>query len=231
MVKNHLKSITMPKTWQIERKKTVFVTRPNPGAHPMMYSMPLNIVMKELIKCAKTTKEVKAILHDKEVLVDGKKRNDEKYSVGLMDVVSLPETKQNYRIIINQKGKLKALEIPKEEANIKLSKVENKTVIKKGKIQLNLSDGRNIIVEKDSYKTGDSLVVALPTQEIKDTINFKPGMTALLIGGKHIGFIGKVEDVKSNIITIKIGENSYETLKDYAFMVGKDKPIITLDKK
>ncbi len=231
MVKNHLKSITMPRTWQIERKKTVFVTRPNPGAHPMRYSMSLNVIMKELIKCAKTTKEVKAIIHDKEVLVDGKKRNDEKYSVGLMDVISLPETKQNYRIIINKSGKLKALEITQDEANTKLSKIENKSVLLKGKIQLNLSDGRNIIVDKGEYKTSDTLAISLPGQEIKDHVKFEVGMMALLIGGKHMGYIGKIEDIKSDIITIKIGDNSYETLKEYAFVVGKDKPIITLEKK
>ncbi len=231
MVKNHLKSITMPRTWQIERKKTVFVTRPNPGAHPMRHSMSLNIIMKELIKCAKTTKEVKAILHDKEVLVDGKKRNDEKYSTGLMDVISLPETKQNYRIIINKRGKLKALEIPKEESNIKLSKIENKSVLPKGKMQLNLSDGRNMIIDKKEYKTGDTLAISLPDQEIKEHLKLEVGMMALLIGGKHIGYIGKVEEIKSDVITIKIGDNSYETLKEYAFVVGKDKPIITLEKK
>jgi len=231
MVKNHLKSIMMPKTWQIERKKTVFVTRPNPGAHKMMLSMPLNIIMKELIKCAKTTKEVKRILHDKEILVDGRKRKDEKYPVGIMDVVSIPEIKKDYRMIINKKGKLNVLDIPKEEANIKLSRIEDKTIIPKGKIQLNLSDGRNLLVEKGDYGTGDTIVLSLPEQSIKSHMKLQTGMTALLVGGKHIGHMGKIEEIRADMIKVNIGETSYETLKRYAFVVGKEKPTITLEKK
>jgi len=229
MVKNHLKSITMPKTWQMERKKTVFVTRPNPGAHSMMYSMSLNMVMKELIKCAKTTKEVKAILHDKEILVDGKKRTDEKYSVGFMDVLSIPETKQQFRIIINKKGKIKAMEIPKEEADIKLSRIKGKTVLGKGKIQLNFFDGRNIIVDKNDYNVGDSLLLSLPKQEIKDHIKLSVGVYVLMIGGKQIGRFGKVEEIKGDIIMVKIGDTPFETLKKYAFVIGKTKPLIKLE--
>ena len=61
MSKNHLKIQKVPDTWPIKRKDTVFVTRPNPGAHNMNLSVPINVLLRNVLGKAKTTKEVKKI--------------------------------------------------------------------------------------------------------------------------------------------------------------------------
>jgi len=43
-------------------------------------------------------------------------RKDHRYPVGLFDVISTPETKQNFRVLINKKRKLFLIEIPEQEA-------------------------------------------------------------------------------------------------------------------
>ena len=54
-----------------------------------------------------------------------------------------------------------------EEAAWKICRIEGKTTIKGGKTQLNLHDGRNIIVEDaQAYSTGDSLKLGLPEQNV-----------------------------------------------------------------
>jgi small subunit ribosomal protein S4e len=228
MPKKHLKSIAVPKTWHVPRKKTVFVTRPYPGAHPMPHSMPLNIVMKELIKCAQTTKEVRHILERKQVLVDGVRRDEYKLPVGLMDAVSLPDVDEHYRVVLDSRGKIAAVPIKKDEAAMKPCRVMGKTVLGKGKFQLNLSGGRNLLVAKADYAVGDTLLLSLPKQEVKQHLKLEKGALVYLIGGSHIGETGTVEEMADGKIRVKADSASYETPKRYAFVVGKDKPAITL---
>lgn len=228
MVKNHLKRIAMPKTWIVGRKKAKWATKPKPGAHSLLHSLPLNIILRDMIKCAKTAKEVKAILHDKDVIVDGKKRREAKMPVGLMDVISIPAIKEDYRVLLNNRGKIITVPLKKEEASIKPSKITGKSNLKKGKIQINLSDSRNILVDKDTYKVGDTLVINLPDQKIKQHIKLEAGNLVFLTGGNSIGKVGRIEEIKGNNVVFKVGEESFETLKQHAFVIGQQKPVIEI---
>ena len=130
MVKNHLKRIAAPRTWRIARKKTVYITRANPGAHKKDLSLSLSLMMREMVKVAKSSKEVVHILHHKEVLVDGKRVRDKKRSIGLMDVVNFPELGEAYRITLDIKGKLAAVPIKGEELFLKVCRIEDKSWVK-----------------------------------------------------------------------------------------------------
>ena len=59
MIKRHLKRYATPKTWNIKKKGIIFITRPNPGAHPRVLSMPINVVLRTMIQCVNTTKKRK----------------------------------------------------------------------------------------------------------------------------------------------------------------------------
>ena len=72
MSKSHLKRLAVPKTWDIKKKGIKFVTRPNLGAHPRKLSVPINLVIRDLLSYAKSNKEVKYILSEN--LING--RND-----------------------------------------------------------------------------------------------------------------------------------------------------------
>ncbi len=229
MVKNHLKRIATPKTWEILRKANVFVSRQNPGAHNKSFGMSLNTLMKELIGCARTTKEVKRMLHKKEVLVDGKVRHDEKFNVGFMDVVSFVTTKESYRISFSRKGKLLAFKIPEKEANQKLVRILNKKTIAGNKTQLTCGDGRTIIVDKDVYKTNDVLQIELPSQKIISHLPFKKGASALIIKGKYAGFTGSIVEITDdNLVTMKTDDGEFHTKSSYVFITGDKKPVISV---
>lgn len=230
MSKRHLKRLNMPKSWMIRRKGVKFITRPHPGSSPLELSMPLGLVLTELINYAKTTGEVKKILNTKEILVDGKRRKNNKFSIGLMDVVSCPIMNENYRLLLNKKGKIHVVKIDDNEAKIKPVKIIGKRTIGNGKIQINLSDGKNILQEKDpGYKVNDSLILSLPENSIKDHLKLEKDSAIYLAGGKHIGSTGIVEDVKGDKIVFRTNEGEvYETSKKYAFVVGKEKPSISI---
>jgi small subunit ribosomal protein S4e len=227
-MKAHLKRVAVPRTWAIERKETVFITRPYPGGHSMDYSMSISVAMRYLIKCAKTRKEVKYILQNKNIQVDGRRRKDDKGPVGLMDVVQLTETGENFRISLTPRGKLCAIKVPKGEETVKISRINGITKIKGGQTQLNLSDGRNKLVDKDNYKLGDSILLTLPAQEVKEHFALKEGAITFLLAGKYAGATGTVKKIHGKVITVEVGKESFVTAKRYAFVVGDKKPVITL---
>lgn len=231
MTIKHLKRLIVPNTWVIKKKEETFITRPDPGAHSFEFGMPLIIIVRDMLKLAHTSREVRKILRSKDVMVDGKARIEPSFITGLMDVISVPKLKKSYRMILNSHAKLDIIEIPESESGVKLSKITGKTVIKKGKMQLNLSDGRNILIGKDEYKIGDSLLVEVPSNKIKDVLKLDKGAIILMIDGKHAGKAGKVEQVKGEDIFFKYEDHVFETAKKYAFVVGKERPAIMIERK
>lgn len=230
MSKNHLKPQKAPNTWVIKRKNTKYVTRPNAGAHKMAFSMPINLVLKNMLKVAKTTKEAKKILHDQEIFVDGKRRKDFRYPMGLMDVLSIPKTKEYFVMLLNEQNKLYLLPIEKKNAEQKISKVTGKKYVKKGILQLKTFDGRVILVKKDEFKTGDSVVLSIPKQEVKEVLKLEKGAQIILFKGKYAGTVTMVEDIQDNVLKFKKDSKAYETRKAYAIVIGKNKPLINIQK-
>lgn len=229
MVKSHLKRFTTPTTWKIKRKGVTFIARPNPGAHPRSLSIPLSVLMKNILGCAKTTREVKKLLKSNEILVDGRRVEDHHFPVGLMDVVSLKPLNEHYRIVFDEKGRLDAIKIDAKEAKLKISRIIKKTLLKGGKMQLNLSDSRNIIVDKGDYKLGDSLVIEIPPQKIANQFRLEKGASILLIAGKHIAEAGVVEKAGAYVIIYKNEKGEIKTTsRKYAFVTGKEKSALKI---
>lgn len=231
MVKNHLKRIAMPTTWTTKEKKTfTWVARAKPGMHSFEEGMPLVLVLREMLNHANSAREVKYILSNKQVLIDGIRRRDHKFTVGFMDSISIPELNENYRISLNENGKLSLIKIDKKESAEKLVKIRGKGLYK-GKTQLRLSDGRTMLIEKskEEYKTSDSLLISVPEQKIMSHLKFEKGALVLLTDGKKIGNIGVIEEIKKDNVKIKAKNIEFETLKKYCFVIGKQKPALTIN--
>ena len=226
-----LKRLTAPRSWSIKRKENVWTTKPTPGPHAIEGALPLVIVVRDVLKYCNTSKEAQRIISSGEILVDGSKAKKFKRPVGFMDVISIPKTRENYRMLLNTKGKLTLMNIASDVSKWKLARIENKTIVKGGKTQLNLHDGRCVILEKNMYKTGDVLKIAIPSQKILDVYEMKKDNTVMITGGRHQGEIGTIEayDVsrspKENVITLKDGRT---TVKRNVFVVGKKKPEIEI---
>jgi small subunit ribosomal protein S4e len=91
------------------------------------------------------------------------------------------------------------------------------------------------MIVDDSFSVGDIIHLKIPDQEINDTFKFEVGAIVLVTGGKHIGEIGNISEINinnsSNPNTVLIETNkkdTFITLKDYAFVIGKDEPAISL---
>ncbi len=219
----HIKRMAAPSSWAIPRKTSYWVTKPRAGPHGLKESMPLLSVVRDMLKLCDNSREARFIIGSRQITVDGKVVTDYKYPVGLMDVVTVTKTKQSYRMLVDYKAKLKLVSIEDLEKDWKLARIDNKTVVSKGKVQINLHDGRNMLLPKDQYKTGDVLKIELPTQKVVKAFKLEKGSLALLIGGSHPGTVQTIEsyDIKrgssSNIVTFKEG---FSTVKENVFVVG-----------
>ncbi len=235
MVKRHLLRISAPASWPIERKTKVWVTRPNCGAHKLEKCMPLSTILTEKLKYARTSAEAKKILNGKELLVNKKAATDLKQQVGFLDVLEIPKTKEQYRMVFNRNGQLVLSKISSGEAGLRVCRIMNKRTIKNKKTQLNLDDGTNLLTDKDNYALGDSIVMELPDRKAKSLLKLEKGATVYLTGGKNIGTVGKIEEImpgtgtKKSMITVKSSRETFQTRRDYAFVIGKDRPVISLE--
>jgi len=224
----HMKSYFAPRSWKIKRKSAKFISKPNPGPHKAEISMPLNVIIRDILGYANSLRETKFILGNKNVAIDGIRRKDYRFAVGLFDVLSFNDTNEYFRIILDSKGKIDLIKIDKQESNHKICKITGKTAVK-GKLQLNLNDGKNIIAKDSEYKVGDAVVLTLNGKaQIKEKISLDKDVMIFLTGGKHIGRTGKVVDIIGNRILYKTDGEVVETLKVAAFPIGKDKSLIKL---
>lgn len=228
----HEKRIATKVEYPLKRKSVGrFVVVPRPGPHPKEFCIPLSIILRDFLHYGESLTEAKKIIKSGKILVDGKVRKDYKYPVGVFDVVEIPETKEIFRIVPSEK-KLKLIKIPKGEKNLKICRIDNKTVVKKGKTQLNLNDGKNILSDKKEYKTGDSLIIGLPDLKIKKHLKRKKDSLCLIIRGQNKGKIGKIKNIektdgsKPNKIIVHIEKKTVSLPEDFIFVVGDKTPEI-----
>lgn len=228
---SHLKRLAAPKSWRIGRKEKKFVVKPVPGPHKIEESIPLLLVVRDILGYAKTSREAKKIINEGKIVVDKKIRRDLKFPVGLMDIIEIPTTNERWIVLLDGKGKLTLKNISENSSKYKLCKIVNKTVVKGDSIQLNLHDGRNFLVEKekDEYKTKDALLLDLEKNAIKKHLHFREGSFALITGGKHKSEIGRIEEIKKtrspepNIVVLSKDNEKFQTVEDYVFVIGEKK--------
>jgi len=218
--------------WGIPTKESFWAPSPTPGPHSDDTSIPLIVVLRDILKYTQTSKEAEHILAERKVKVDGRITTDKNRPVGLMDVISIPDISEDYRVLFDQKGKFRLLPIDKSQAEWKLVKIQDKTTLKGGITQYNLHDGTNIRMEDGAkYNTKDVLKIQLPSRKILDSFEFVEGQMALVTGGNHIGELDTIKEyevVRGPQPNFVHFESDITTVEKYAFVVGKDKPIIEI---
>lgn len=233
----HLKRHQSPVHWPIHRKAGVWAIKTKPGPHSQDTSIPTAVIIRDQIGYAKSAGEAKKILTNRKLLVDGKPRTRSGFPVGIMDVLSIPDSIENFRLLPDHGGKLKLQSISADEAQFKLYRIIGKASLKSGMTQLNLHDGSNIVMsnEKDHYKVNDVLKIKIPEKEIQDSIEFKEMQQVIITGGRSQGSKGTLIGLGSEpgwkkTATIRTSEgDDIRTLAKYIFVVGANEPIIKLD--
>ena len=203
---SHLMRQEAPKKWPIGRKGPAYIVRPSFSADQ---GVPLLIILRDLLKLAQNRKEVKKIIHLKQVLVNGRFARDEKENVLFFDTIKIIPMKNNYRIEISDSGKFYLKEITDSEADKKISKVVNKKILKGKKVQLNLNDGRNFLSDI-KCEVDDSVIINLKDRKIEKSIPLKEKANIVVFAGKHLGKKGELISFNSEEKTARININGKE---------------------
>jgi len=223
-----MKRSMAPRFWKIERKTKKFAIRPRPGPHAKDMCIPVGIILRDILHYARTAKEAREILNRGLVKIDNKTRKEYGFPAGLMDVVSIQD--EHYRILPNNYG-LCLQKIDRNDSTFKLLKITNKKFVS-GKVQLNFHDGKNLLLDKDNYKTNDVAVFDLEKNAIRKVIGFKKGSAVIVTGGNSIGSTGIIADINirkssmPNEVIVRIGNRKVPLPVHYVFVIGEEKPEI-----
>lgn len=140
----------------------VYATRPSQGPHKRRECIPLSILLRNRLRYALTRQEAVKIVKDKEGLikVDNKIRRDPRFPLGVMDVVSIEKTGENFRILYDVKGRYQAHKIDAKEAAFKLCSVKRKAMGTNKIPYIVTHDGRTIRYPHPDIKKHDSIKVS-----------------------------------------------------------------------
>ena len=228
---DHMKRLAAPRSWPLKRKVNVFIAKQTAGAHPIEDSMAAVTVLRDMIEACDTAREAKKIIGNRELFVNGRAVKDPKAPVGFMDAISIPKMDLYYRMLITDKGKLTLVPISKDEAAWGLYRIQDKTLVKGVKFQLNLSGGKNILLDKNEYKCGDSLKVQYDGQKILECFPFAAGNTVLIKEGAQSGKVKTLKEVqiiRGSAPNVVVFSDDTQTIVDNCFVIGADKPAITM---
>lgn len=228
MSSSHMKRLTMPRSWPLPRKTSIWVQKPDPCGHSLEFCMPVGIVLRDILNIAENRREAKQLVNSGHVSVDGTIATSIGRGVGLMDVLTVGE--DNFRCVLDENGRLRYRQISAKSAATKPCRIENKTTVSGGRTQLNLHDGRNIIIDDaNKYSTGDTLVIDVKSQKVKSHHKLESGATIYLIGGGHVGMNSILEElvIKRSTMPNEVKLDGYGAICDHVFVLGslKDLPL------
>jgi small subunit ribosomal protein S4e len=219
----HIKKTVMPKTWPVPRKGRGkrYVAVPS---HSTSKGISLLFLLRDVLKIAKTRKEVRHMTLNGMVKINNKVRADENFPVNVLDVLNLAADKENryYRLeIVNKKFNLTKIEA--KEADSKIVKIVGKKVLVGGKVQMNLRDGQNFL-SKLKFGVGDSVVLDTKKDKVEKILNLKKGAKVEIILGKHAGengeLVGFEELVRGRNYEIKLKDRTVKLPYKTILVIG-----------
>lgn len=223
----HVKRIASSKAIPItDKKEKTWIIRTAPGPHSKRHSIPLGVLLRDVLKMAPTLREARKILSGRMLLVDGSVRTGENFPVGLMDVVSLPKGGRHFRMVVDRKGRLMPHEIAAGDSSSKILRVVKKHSAPGGKTILTFHDGRNMVGD-NHVRVGDSVVVSLPRPAMKSHLKREKGARCLVMEGKHAGNIVMLKDIverkggKPSEAIVENKSEEFTTVTKYLFVVDE----------
>lgn len=196
----HLTRTRTSKRYPIPRKGTKYVARARDNS---LKGIPVVVAVRDMLKLARSAKEVKFMISKKLLEVNGLKVKDLRDSLNLFSIFGIG--KKKYILSLLPTGRFTLEETKKEH---RICKVVNKTALKDGKIQLNLHDGGNLI-SKEKVSVGDSIELDFKGK-IGRVLHLDKGKKVFIDSGRNIGKEGKIESIDGKKIKIKLEDRVVE---------------------
>lgn len=162
-----------------------------------------------------------------------------------MDVLQIEGADQIFRILPKPNRGLTPMPISQKESGFKLCKIIGKRNIEGGKVQINLHDGRNLILSGQGarqktdveYDPGGALQLGLPKQSMMAVVPFQAGALGLVIDGRNQGIVGKITNItlgthaRPRIVKIETAGEAFDTPAEYVIPIGTQSSLVGLGEK
>ncbi len=204
----HLKRNSIPRTWPLQKKGTTYVTRTRDS---FSQTIPLIIVIRDILKLAKTRKEVKAIVSSNKIKINGKTIKDEKYPLFIFDNLEIAD--KNFKVVF----KNRKFSFEESKDTKKIVKIIGKKITSEG-VQVNLRDGRNFL-SKEKIEVGDSVLIDFKENKIAEILKFQEGCKIMFIRGKHLGEQGTAEKIENKHVVIRLKDEKINSNKENVIVV------------
>ena len=206
--KKHMKRLSAPKHWMLEKMGGTWAPRPSTGPHKLRECLPLVLILRNRLKYALTKKEVQTILMQRLIKVDGKVRTDSNYPVGFMDVISIEKSDEHFRLLYDAKGRFILHRLNNKsyskESQYKLCRVSRVALGAKGVPCIGTHDGRTIRYPDPLAKNNDVVKVDLASGKATDVLKFEVGVTAVITKGQNQGRVGVVTAREKHVGSFEI---------------------------
>ncbi|EEB09145.1 40S ribosomal protein S4 [Schizosaccharomyces japonicus yFS275] len=225
--KKHLKRVAAPSHWLLDKLSGTYAPKPSPGPHKARDCLPLIVFLRNRLKYALNGREVKAILMQRLVKVDGKVRTDATFPAGFMDVISIEKTGEHFRLVYDIKGRFTVHRITAEEAKYKLCKVKRVQLGAKGVPFVVTHDGRTIRYPDPLIKVNDTVKLNLENNKIESFVKFDTSSMVMVTGGRNMGRVGVVthrerHEGSFEIVHIKDAlDREFATRLSNVFVIGE----------
>jgi len=236
--KRHLKRLNAPKHWMLDKLGGIWAPRPSTGPHKLRECLPLIILLRNRLKYALNTKEVKYILMQRLVKVDGKARTDKTYPAGFMDVIGIEKTNEFFRLLYDVRGRFIVHRISAEEGAYKLGRVKTLALGPKKVPYIVTHDGRTIRYPDPSIAVNDTVKIDLETNKVTEFVKFETGNLAMISGGKNTGRVGVIVSREKHqgsfdIVHVKDSAGQiFATRLGNVFVIGEgSRPMVSLPKR
>jgi small subunit ribosomal protein S4e len=236
--KRHLKRLNAPKHWMLDKLGGVWAPRPSTGPHKLRECLPLIILLRNRLKYALNTKEVKYILMQRLIKVDGKARTDKTYPAGFMDVIGIEKTNEYFRLMYDVRGRFSIHRVGAEEAKYKLCRVKQLEMGPKKVPYVVTHDGRTLRYPDPLVAVNDTIKLNLETGKIDEFVKFETGNLAMISGGKNTGRVGVIvsrERHQGSFDIVHVKDSAghvFATRLGNVFVIGEgNKPMISLPKR
>ncbi|WP_418282503.1 30S ribosomal protein S4e [Halorubrum sp. DTA98] len=224
----HQKRLAVPNSWPVERKTNTFTVKAGAGPHGEA-GVPLVILLRDVLGYVDSTKEARYALNHDSILVNGDAVSDEQRPIGMFDILAFPARGEHFRVFPDEGGRLALTPIDEADADGRLGKVTNKSVVPGGDVQLTLHDGTNVRVDDDAdYDTKDSVVIDTESKEIVAHFEYGEGALVTAVAGQHAGRIGEIDEIDvtlgsgSNSVTVVDDDDGYETVEEYVVVIDEN---------
>jgi len=164
-------------------------------------SVPVVIAVRDMLRLAKNAKEVRKMIHQKLLKINGREVKEYGQSIQLFNIFQADKA---YELTLSKAKKF--VFIPAKNKDVRLCKVTAKRLVRGNAVQVTLHDGTNIIT-KENVTVGDTIYLD-SKNKVSKLVTLDKAKKGFVISGKYMGNEVSIDSYSEGKVKVKTEELS-----------------------